>query len=67
MRLEYEAAEAAAAWEAAWEAWWEAWWEAVVTEAVVTEAPRSMVAAAQRVVVRAVTAATHPSHVCEHV
>ena len=44
-------------WEAAWEAWWEAWWEAVVTEAVVTEAPRSMVAAAQRVVVRAVTAA----------
>ena len=37
MRLEYEAAEAAAVWEAAWEVWWEAWWEAVVTEAVVTE------------------------------
>ena len=54
MRLEYEAAEAAAAWEAWWEAWW---WEAVVTEAVVTEAPQSMVAAARSVVVWAVTAA----------
>ena len=55
MRLGYEAAEAAAPWEASEAS--EAWREAVVTEAVVTEAPQSMVGVAQRVVVWAVTAA----------